>query len=463
MTNTPPNTTPSPRPVKGIRLGTAAAGIRQHTGLPSPEETQPGKTPVREDLVLVEIAQGAATTAVFTRNAFCAAPVHVARRHLGATSPRFLLINSGNANAGTGQQGTADAMACCAAVAQQTGCPPEAVLPFSTGVIGELLPVAPIRRGIGQAHGNLHADGWDRAARAIMTTDTVPKYASRTVETPSGLRGGSSGGSFTITGIAKGAGMIRPDMATMLAFVATDAPVTPAALGHALASAVERSFHRITVDGDTSTNDACVLMATGMAPGMPPIDDIRTDAGRQFQQAVTEVCQALAKALIRDGEGATKFITIEVQGGKDRAECDRVAFTIAHSPLVKTAFFAADPNWGRILAAVGRAGLPDLDISGVRIFLLPHATNTPLDNRQPSMASPTEAHRRALSGATPDDVCIVTSGMRSSEYTEQQGQRVMQAPEITVRVELGRGKANTVVWTCDLSHDYVRINAEYRT
>ncbi|VFM99367.1 MAG: glutamate N-acetyltransferase [Candidatus Kentron sp. G] len=455
MTNTPTNITPSPRPVKGIRLGTAAAGVRQHTGSPSPGETQPAKTPVREDLVLMEIAQGSATSAVFTRNAFCAAPVHVARRHLGATGPRFLLINSGNANAGTGQQGIADTMACCAAVARQTGCPPEAVLPFSTGVIGELLPVAPIRRGIGKAYENLDADGWARAARAIMTTDTVPKYASRTVDT--------GDGSFTITGITKGSGMIRPDMATMLTFVATDAPVTPAALRHTLTSAVDGSFHRITVDGDTSTNDACVLMATGMAPGMPPIDDIETDACQRFQQAVTEVCQALAKALIRDGEGATKFITIEVQGGRDRAECDRVAFTIAHSPLVKTAFFAADPNWGRILAAVGRAGLSDLDISEVRIFLVPHAANTPLDNRRPSIDAPTEENRRALPGAAPGEVCIVTSGMRSGEYTEDQGQRVMQAPDITVRVELGRGRANTVVWTCDLSHDYVRINAEYRT
>ncbi|NNJ84757.1 MAG: bifunctional glutamate N-acetyltransferase/amino-acid acetyltransferase ArgJ, partial [Gammaproteobacteria bacterium] len=294
--------------------------------------------------------------------------------------------------------------------------------PFSTGVIGERLPVDHIRTGIVSAVNDLRLDGWVRAAWAIMTTDTVPKLVSQTIDT--------ADGPFTITGIAKGVGMIRPNMATMLAFVATDAPVAHAPLRHALAHAVDHSFHRITVDGDTSTNDACVLMATGLAD-IPAINDIQTENYQAFQQGVTQVCETLARAMIRDGEGATKFITVEVQGGKTKAECDQVAFAIAHSPLVKTAFFAADPNWGRLLAAVGRAGLSDLDITNVRISL--------------------------------GDVCIVASGMRAEEYTEEQGQRAMRASDITVRVELGRGIEDTVVWTCDLSYEYVRINAEYRT
>nr|VFJ56904.1 MAG: glutamate N-acetyltransferase [Candidatus Kentron sp. DK] len=405
--------------IQGIRLGVASAGIRAHLGLEHPHaETNDD----RNDLTLIEIAEGTHTAAVFTRNAFRAAPVQVARRHLGAARPRFLLINTGNANAGTGKRGVADAMACCEIVAEQAGCPPEAVLPFSTGVIGEPLPVARIAANLAKAYQDLRADGWEQAARAIMTTDTVPKLVSRTIKT--------GAGPCAITGIAKGAGMIRPDMATMLAFVATDAPVTPGALREALAHAVDGSFHRITVDGDTSTNDACVLMATGTAD-IPLIDDLEKEAGRAFGQGVAEVCQELAKALIRDGEGATKFITVDVRGGRDRVECDQVAFAIAHSPLVKTALFASDPNWGRILAAVGRAGLADLDITGVRVFL--------------------------------DDVCIVTSGMRAEGYTEEQGRRVVQAPEITIRVELGRGRESAVVWTCDMSYEYVRINAEYRT
>nr|VFJ94754.1 MAG: glutamate N-acetyltransferase [Candidatus Kentron sp. H]VFJ95647.1 MAG: glutamate N-acetyltransferase [Candidatus Kentron sp. H]VFK01885.1 MAG: glutamate N-acetyltransferase [Candidatus Kentron sp. H] len=441
--------------IRGIRLGSARAGIRQHTGMPHLEgahasEPDAGKMDNREDLTLIEMAEGTRTAAVFTRNAFRAAPVHVARRHLDTRNPRFLLINSGNANAGTGDRGLVDAMTSCKIVAGYADCPPEAVLPFSTGVIGETLPMACIRRGIADAYRDLGADGWTRAARAIMTTDTVPKWVSRTVDT--------AAGPLTITGIAKGSGMIRPDMATMLAFVATDAPVAPAPLRHALTRAVDRSFHRVTVDGDTSTNDACVLMATGMAH-IPVIDDIRTDAWDAFRQGVTDVCEALAKALIRDGEGATKFITIEVQGGKSQAECDRVAFAVAHSPLVKTAFFAADPNWGRILAAVGRAGLSDLDIGKVRITLVPQATDTSFDNRQRPIDSRGDHPPRAA----PDDVCIVASGMRAQAYTEEQGQRVMQAPDITVRIALGRGMENTLVWTCDLSHEYVRINAEYRT
>jgi len=408
--------------IRGIRIGTSQAKIRQYTGTTSSEQKDTGKKNDREDLVLMEITEGANTAAVFTRNAFCAAPVHVARQHLDTTSPRFLLINSGNANAGTGDQGLADAITCCEAVAQHVHCQSEAVLPFSTGVIGELLPVERFHTGITEGHANLSPDGWKRAAKAIMTTDTVPKGTSRHVET--------ADGSFTITGIVKGSGMIRPDMATMLAFVATDASIPSSLLRHALTDAVDQSFNRITVDGDTSTNDACVLIATGTAT-FPTIDRIETKEYERFQQSLTEVCKALAKAVILDGEGATKLITVEVQGGKTHQECQQVAFTVTHSPLVKTAFFASDPNWGRILAAVGRAGLTELDITKVQIFL--------------------------------DDVCIVDAGMRAKTYTEEQGQRVMQAPEITVRIELGRGSENTTVWTCDLSHEYVRINAEYRT
>nr|VFJ65191.1 MAG: glutamate N-acetyltransferase [Candidatus Kentron sp. FW] len=405
--------TTSLTPVNGIRLGTANARIRRSVGVPQKD---------REDLVLMEIVDGANTSAVFTRNAFCAAPVQLARGHLDAVNPRFLLINVGNANAGTGEKGLLDAKACCDVVAGYAHCSPEAVLPFSTGVIGEPLPVDRIREGVVQAARNLSPDGWERAARAIMTTDLVPKGVSRCIETPDGR--------FTITGIAKGSGMIRPDMATMLAFVATDAAVAPDILRQTLTYAVDRSFHRITVDGDTSTNDACVLVATGVAD-VPTFDHVGGDAYDLFRQGVTDVCEALAKSIIQDAEGANKFITVDVRGGKSEEECAQVAFSIAHSPLVKTAFFAEDPNWGRILAAVGRAGLSDFDIARVRIFM--------------------------------DDVCIVASGARAEEYTEAAGQRVMKAPEITVRVELGRGAENAVVWTSDFSYEYVRINAEYRT
>lgn len=408
----PPMTAPLAA-VNGIRIGTANARIRQPLG---------GSQKNREDLVLMEIARGSNVAAVFTRNAFCAAPVRVARHHLGVDTPRFLLINAGNANAGTGENGLLDARACCEAVAKHAHCPIEAVLPFSTGVIGEPLPVDSIRAGIVDAIENLSPDAWERAARAIMTTDTVPKGISRRIETRDGP--------FTITGIVKGSGMIRPDMATMLAFMATDAAVAPDVLRRVLDIAVDRSFHRITVDGDTSTNDVCVLTATGAAgPSIP--DQAGEDLHALFLQGVTEVCEALAKSIIRDAEGATKFITIEVRGGSSEDECARVAFSIAHSPLVKTAFFARDPNWGRILMAVGKAGLSDFDITKVQIFM--------------------------------DDVRIVASGARAEQYTEADGQRVMASPEITVRIELGRGPERAAVWTCDLSYEYVRINAEYRT
>ena len=392
-------------PVAGIRLGTACAGI---------------KKPDHPDLVVIELAEGTTTAAVFTRNAFCAAPVILAREHLSAAAPRYLLVNTGNANAGTGEAGLADARACCAALAEATGCAVQAVLPFSTGVIGEPLPVARITGALPDALKALTEDGWEAASRGILTTDTVPKRASRELEI--------DGQRLVITGMAKGSGMIRPDMATMLAYVATDAAIETADLQQALQVAVNQSFNRITVDGDTSTNDACLLMATGrsglqLRPG--------TDGFARFREALNELCVELARAMVRDGEGATKLIDVVVEGGASLEECLDVAYTIAHSPLVKTAFFAGDPNWGRILAAVGRAPLAALDLARIKIFL--------------------------------DEVCIVEQGGRSPGYTEEAGQRVMDRSEITVRVELGRGEARATVWTCDFSYDYVRINAEYRT
>ncbi|MEZ5579038.1 MAG: bifunctional glutamate N-acetyltransferase/amino-acid acetyltransferase ArgJ [Candidatus Competibacteraceae bacterium] len=394
-----------PLTVAGVRLGTARAGI---------------KYPDRRDLVVVELAAETQAAAVFTRNAFCAAPVTVARTHLAAASPRYLVINTGNANAGTGRQGLADAEASCRSLAERTGCRSEEVLPFSTGVIGEPLPLFRLVTGLPEALATLRPDGWAEAAAGIMTTDTRPKWASRRLTL--------AGREVTITGIAKGAGMIRPDMATMLAFVATDAAVDPAPLREILHEAVADSFNAITVDGDTSTNDACLLLATGRSGANVPA----TGGDRaRFATAVSEVCVDLAQAIVRDGEGATKFITVRVEGGRDAAECRQVAYTIAHSPLVKTAFFAADPNWGRILAAVGRSGLDALDLERVTIHL--------------------------------DEVCIVRGGGRAPDYTEEQGQRVMARPEIAIRVELGRGGAAARIWTTDLSFDYVRINAEYRT
>ncbi len=393
--------------VPGVRLGVARAGIKQ---------------PDRRDLVVMALDEASHVAAVFTRNAFCAAPVTLARTHLAAAAPRYLLINTGNANAGTGDQGLRDARACCDALAGIAGCRVEEVLPFSTGVIGEPLPVERIRAGLPQAVERLSADGWAEAAHGIMTTDTVAKGASRQLTL--GDR------TVTVTGIAKGAGMIRPDMATMLAFLATDAAVTPELLQRCLSEAVARSFNRITVDGDTSTNDACVLVATGAAGGSS-IAQADSPDYRAFRQAVTEVCETLAQAIVRDGEGATKFITIDVGGGASAQECLAVGYTVAQSPLVKTAFFASDPNWGRILAAVGRAGIADLDMTAVTIDL--------------------------------GDVCIVRDGGRAPDYSEKKGQTVMDRDEITVRIDLARGEARERIWTCDFSYDYVRINAEYRT
>lgn len=398
---------PVMHPVEGVRLGVARAGIKKQD---------------RRDLVVLEIGAGSACAAVFTRNAFCAAPVQVARAHLSAASPRYLLVNTGNANAGTGDQGLADAQECCSVLAGLVGCRPEEVLPFSTGVIGEPLPVGRIKAGLPAALSALNLNGWEEAAHGIMTTDTAAKGASRRIEI-----GGST---VTVTGIAKGAGMIHPNMATMLAFVATDASVDLGLLQTCLNRAAGRSFNCITVDGDTSTNDACVLVATGRSPA-PTIEDAATSAFESLCEAVAQVCTELAQAIVRDGEGATKFITVNVVEGADEEECRRVAYTIAHSPLVKTAFFASDPNWGRILAAVGRAGVENMDLRRVTIHL--------------------------------GDVCIVRDGGRAPEYQEAQGLKAMRREEIPVRVRLGRGSAQAVVWTCDFSYDYVRINAEYRT
>jgi len=398
---------PEMRPVAGIRLGTVCAGVKVRD---------------RRDLCVIEAAPGTVAAATFTKNAFCAAPVIVAKRHLATGFPRYLLINTGFANAGTGNKGIEDALACCDALASQAQCRREEVLPFSTGVIGEPLPVERIRQGLAPALAACREDGWSEAARGIMTTDTVPKGASRQVQL--------GAHTVTITGIAKGAGMISPNMATMLAFVATDACIAPDLLQRCLGAVVERSFNRITVDGDTSTNDACVLLATGQsaAPGIEQEQDARY---RVFFDALLEVCGELARAIVRDGEGATKFITVHVHGGRDGSECRQVAQAVANSPLVKTAFFASDPNWGRILAAVGRAGITDLAIERVNVYL--------------------------------NEVCIVRHGARAPEYQETAGQRVMQQAEITIRIDLGRGSAEDVVWTCDFSYDYVKINAEYRS
>ncbi|NOX75699.1 MAG: bifunctional glutamate N-acetyltransferase/amino-acid acetyltransferase ArgJ [Gammaproteobacteria bacterium] len=397
---------PELHPVSGLRLGTACAGIKQAN---------------RPDLVVIELCEHSTVAAVFTRNAFCAAPVTVARQHLTQTLPRFLLINTGNANAGTGQQGLADAQTCCDAVAETAGCAREQVLPFSTGVIGEALPIEPLCAGVPAAIAALAEDGWTQAASGILTTDTVPKGASRQLQI--------DGRTVTVTGIAKGSGMIRPDMATMLAYVATDASLPSELLQTCLDTAVAGSFNRISVDGDTSTNDACLLMATGRSDIV--VGDADSEAFAALCDAVSDVCEQLALAIVRDGEGATKLITVEVSEGRDEAECLQVAYTIAHSPLVKTAFFASDPNWGRILAAVGRAGVTELDLDAVRLYL--------------------------------DDVCLVRHGGRDPDYREQAGQAVMDRDEIIVRVMLARGEAYARVWTCDLSYDYVRINAEYRT
>lgn len=373
-------------------------------------------------MVIIEVAEGASCAAVFTRNAFCAAPVQLAKKHLALRPPRYLLINSGNANAGTGDQGMQDAHACCRVLAESVACQPDQVLPFSTGVIGESLPVERIHDALPAAIDNLSTGNWEAASRAILTTDTRPKLRSRHFE--------FEGVQVRLTGMAKGSGMICPDMATMLAYLATDLSISQALLQACLDDAVKPSFNSITVDGDTSTNDACVLMASG-ASTIAPLTERGSDLYKKFVDEVTELCMELARDIVRDGEGATKLVEILVQDAADEKEARRVAYTIAHSPLVKTALFASDPNWGRILAAVGRAGLAGFDIDRVEIWL--------------------------------DDTCIVRNGGRAAEYTEQAGASVMNRDEFTIRVMLGRGDMLARVVTCDLSYDYVKINAEYRT
>jgi glutamate N-acetyltransferase/amino-acid N-acetyltransferase len=395
-------------PVAGVSIGITEAGVRKAN---------------RKDLTVITLDEGTVVGAVFTQNRFCAAPVQLCKQHLAiGVGMRALVINTGVANAGTGESGLQNAFAVCKSAADLLGVKPEQILPFSTGVIMEPLPVQRIVDGLPNALAATSSDNWSLASQAIMTTDTLPKAISRQVSI--------GGHPITVTGISKGAGMIRPNMATMLGFMATDAAIDAGlmnALAHELA---EASFNRITIDGDTSTNDSFVVMATGKA-GNPTVTDWNNESAGQLKEALTEVARWLAQAIVRDGEGATKFITVSLEGGRDAAECRQVAYAIAHSPLVKTAFFASDPNLGRILAAVGYAGIKDLDQSLIELFL--------------------------------DDVHVATRGGRHPDYREEDGQRVMKQDEITVRVLLGRGQARDQVWTCDFSHEYVTINADYRS
>jgi len=397
------NTFPTMHPVAGFQLGTTCAGI---------------KVAGRKDLVLMQVAEGSTAAAVFTQNKFCAAPVTIAKQHLGQTSPSYLLVNTGNANAGTGEQGIADSLSCCQAVADATGVDLQQVLPFSTGVIGEPLPVDTICSAVAGAKQNLSVDGWRDAAEGILTTDTRAKGAS--------IQCDINGSPVTISGICKGSGMIKPNMATMLGFVATDASIDEELLYAALRKANGKSFNRITVDGDTSTNDAVVLVATG-ASGVE-IDETNFD---QFLTQLTDIFVQLAQAIVRDGEGASKFVTVNVEAADNVQEALSVAYTVAESPLVKTALTASDPNWGRILAAVGRADVSDLDVSKIKISL--------------------------------NSVLIAENGGRASSYTEAQGQQAMQAEDIEITIQLNRGQVCETLWTTDLSYEYVRINAEYRT
>ncbi len=394
-------------PVAGLDLGYAEAGI---------------KKPNRKDLLVFRLAPTATVAGVFTTNRFCAAPVQLSKAHLATGKPiKALVINTGNANAGTGEAGLANANATCAQLAALLHCDADQILPFSTGVILEPLPVEKIIAGLPAALSNLKADNWLNAAEAIMTTDTQPKAASKTVTI--------AGKSVTLTGISKGAGMIKPNMATMLGFVACDATVPQALLNDMVKQAANASFNCITIDGDTSTNDSFILMATGA--GELVVSDSASAEYTALALAVTELSQTLAQMIVRDGEGATKFITIKIEGGNSVEECRKIAYAIGHSPLVKTAFFASDPNLGRILAAIGYAGVDDLDVSKLDLYL--------------------------------DDVHVAKNGGRNPAYREEDGQRVMQQSEITVRVTLARGAAAATIWTCDLSHEYVTINADYRS
>ncbi len=393
-------------PVSGFELGIASAGI---------------KKPGRRDVVVMRCAPGSTVAGVYTQNAFCAAPVVLCKQRM-QSAPRYLVTNTGNANAATGEPGLQAANAVCAQLAQLVDCPIEQVLPFSTGVIGEPLPVEKINAALPAALADLSTDHWAIAGEGIMTTDTLPKGASVQFE--------YQGVTVTVTGISKGAGMIRPNMATMLGYMATDAAVSQDVLQNLLHDAANKSFNRITIDGDTSTNDSCILVATGQAQ-VAPITQPEGELYNALREAINQVAMQLAQAIVRDGEGATKFVTVQVQGGAQQQECLDVAYAVAHSPLIKTALFASDPNWGRIVAAIGYAGVHDLNIEGVNVFL--------------------------------GDVCIVAQGGRAQSYTEEQGAAIMQQSEITIRIELGRGACSETIWTTDLSHEYVRINAEYRS
>jgi glutamate N-acetyltransferase / amino-acid N-acetyltransferase len=395
-------------PIAGVRIGVTEAGIRKAN---------------RKDLTVVLLDAGASVSGVFTSNRFCAAPVQLCRTHLATgQAMRAMLINTGNANAGTGADGLARAQRSCEALAQRLGCKAEQVLPFSTGVIMETLPVDRIEAGLDAAIADASQGHWLRAAEGIMTTDTQPKAF--------GAQGLVGGKQISVSGISKGAGMIRPNMATMLGFLATDACVSQAVMKQLALELAEGSFNRVTVDGDTSTNDSLVVIASNQA-GNAVIDSLASADGQALKALMLDVARKLAQAIVRDGEGATKFISVVVQGGRDAEECRKVAYAIAHSPLVKTAFYASDPNLGRILAAVGYAGIDDLDQTGIELFL--------------------------------DDVHVATKGGRNPAYREEDGQRVMKQSEITVRVALGRGDASETVWTCDFSHEYVTINADYRS
>ncbi len=400
-------TMPQMHVVKGVKIGSAEAYVRYQN---------------RRDLVIFELAEGSHVAGVFTQNAFCAAPVHVCKAHLQVTNPRYLVINTGNANAGTGKVGLANAEATCIKLAELTNISQNEILPFSTGVIGEQLPIERLTAGLQPALDSLKEDAWLDAATGIMTTDTLPKGASEQFEI--------DGITYTMTGISKGAGMIRPNMATMLSYVATDAPISRELVQLLLKETVNVSFNRITVDGDTSTNDSCILIATGQAGGIEisSIDDSRYAV---ILDVLTRVMTRLAQLIIRDGEGATKFITITVEGGLNTQECCDIAYSIAHSPLVKTAIFASDPNWGRILAAIGYAGVKNLDVEKIQVWL--------------------------------DDVQICKDGGAAADYTEEAGARVMSQAEMLIRVNLGRGEVKDTVYTCDLSYDYVKINADYRS
>ncbi|HHX34004.1 MAG TPA: bifunctional glutamate N-acetyltransferase/amino-acid acetyltransferase ArgJ [Gammaproteobacteria bacterium] len=393
-------------PVSGFELGIACAGI---------------KKPGRRDVVLMRCAEGSSVAGVYTQNAFCAAPVVLCKQRM-QSAPRYLVTNTGNANAATGDAGLQAANAVCQELAGLVGCPIEQVLPFSTGVIGEPLPVAKITAGLPAALADLAEDNWALAAEGIMTTDTLPKGASVQFQ--------HDGATITVTGISKGAGMIRPNMATMLGYIATDAAVSQAILQNILHDATNKSFNRITIDGDTSTNDSCILVATGQT-SVAPITEAKGELYTALREAINQVAMQLAQAIVRDGEGATKFVTVQVQGGANQQECLDVAYAVAHSPLIKTALFASDPNWGRIVAAIGYAGIENLNTEQVNVYL--------------------------------DDVCIVARGGRAASYTEEQGAAVMQQAEILIRIELGRGACAETIWTTDLSHEYVRINAEYRS